>query len=68
MWNSRFAALSTIRSTTAPVSSFPAPEGMTLSYLPHLLSAQAFIPPTERVEVAGLPLSRATISPSVMKS
>ena len=32
---------------------FPVPEGLTLSYLPHLLVAQAFIPPTERVEVAG---------------
>src|SRR5690606_8480000 len=32
---------------------FPEPEGMTLSYLPHLLTAQAFIPPTERVEAAG---------------
>ena len=32
---------------------FPDPEGLTLSYQPHLLAAQAFIPPTERVEVAG---------------
>src|SRR6185369_9840875 len=32
---------------------FPAPEDLTLSYLPHLLVAQAFIPPTERVEAAG---------------
>ena len=32
---------------------FPEPEGLTLSYQPHLLTAQAFIPPTERVEVAG---------------
>src|SRR5262249_807652 len=32
---------------------FPSPEGITLSYLPQLLVAQAFIPPTERVEVAG---------------
>src|SRR5262249_47857881 len=32
---------------------FPAPEGLSLSYLPNLLTAQAFIPPTERVEVAG---------------
>ena len=52
MWNSRFAALQTIPSTTVPGSA-PAPEGLTLSYLPHLLAAQAFIPPTERVEVAG---------------
>jgi hypothetical protein len=26
---------------------------ISLSYLPHLLTAQAFIPPTERVEAAG---------------
>src|SRR5206468_341086 len=32
---------------------FPPPEGLGLSYLPHLLVAQAFIPPTERTEVAG---------------
>src|SRR4029453_13393395 len=32
---------------------FPAPEGTSLSDLPHLLDAQAFIPPTERTEVAG---------------
>ena len=32
---------------------FPPPEGLSLSHLPHLLVAQAFIPPTERVEVAG---------------
>ena len=43
----------TIRSITARGFQFPAPEGLSLSYLPHLLVAQAFIPPTERVEVAG---------------
>src|SRR5439155_4055152 len=32
---------------------FPPPESRTLSYLPHLLVAQAFIPPTERNEAAG---------------
>ncbi len=32
---------------------FPLPEGLTLSGQPHLLTAQAFIPPTERTEVAG---------------
>src|SRR5262249_24977692 len=32
---------------------FPPPEGLSLSYQPQLLVAQAFIPPTERVEVAG---------------
>jgi cytochrome c peroxidase len=32
---------------------FPAPEALSLSYHDHLLQAQAFIPPTELVEVAG---------------
>src|SRR5258707_1007088 len=32
---------------------FPPPEALSLSYQPHLLVAQAFIPPTERTEVAG---------------
>jgi len=31
---------------------FPPTEDLTLSYLPHLLVAQAFIPPTERTEAA----------------
>jgi cytochrome c peroxidase len=53
MWNSRFAALSQDPFDNRAGFSFPAPEGLTLSYLPHLLAAQAFIPPTERVEVAG---------------
>jgi cytochrome c peroxidase len=53
MWNSRFAALSNDPFANSAGFLFPAPEGLTLSYLPHLLDAQAFIPPTERVEVAG---------------
>ena len=53
MWNSRFARSRAIRSTTAHGFSFPLPEGTSLSYEPHLLVAQAFIPPTERTEVAG---------------
>src|SRR5215510_13115620 len=53
MWNSRFAALSNDPFDNSAGFSFPAPEGLTLSYQPHLLVAQAFIPPTERVEVAG---------------
>ena len=53
MWNSRFAALSDDPFDNSAGFMFPAPEGLTLSYLPHLLVAQAFIPPTERVEVAG---------------
>ena len=56
MWNSRFRASPATRSTTAPASSSRRPRGTSLSYLPHLLTAQAFIPPTERVEVAGFRL------------
>lgn len=53
MWNSRFASLSNDPFDNSAGFIFPAPEGTTLSHLPHLLTAQAFIPPTERVEVAG---------------
>lgn len=53
MWNSRFASLSNDPFDNSNGFIFPAPEGLTLSYQPHLLIAQAFIPPTERVEVAG---------------
>src|SRR5262249_16551128 len=53
MWNSRFAALSHDPFDNSAGFEFPLPEGLTLSYQPHLLVAQAFIPPTERVEVAG---------------
>jgi cytochrome c peroxidase len=53
MWNSRFSSGSNNPFDNSAGFSFPAPEGLTLSYLPHLLDAQAFIPPTERVEVAG---------------
>ncbi|HEU4930335.1 MAG TPA: cytochrome-c peroxidase, partial [Candidatus Krumholzibacteria bacterium] len=53
MWNSRFASLSGNPFDNSGGLSFPAPESLTLSYLPHLLTAQAFIPPTERNEVAG---------------
>ena len=53
MWNSRFNAPSGSPFDNSGGFVFPAPEGTTLSYLPHLLTAQAFIPPTERVEAAG---------------
>jgi cytochrome c peroxidase len=53
MWNSRFRALSGDPFDNSQGLEFPAPEGTTLSHLPHLLTAQAFIPPTERVEAAG---------------
>jgi cytochrome c peroxidase len=53
MWNSRFHAPSGDPFDNSGGFIFPAPEGTSLSYLPHLLTAQAFIPPTERVEAAG---------------
>ena len=53
MWNSRFAALSADPFDNSLGFEFPFPEGRTLSRQPHLLAAQAFIPPTERNEVAG---------------
>jgi cytochrome c peroxidase len=53
MWNSRFASLSFDPFDNSNGFQFPAPEGFTLSDKAHLLIAQAFIPPTERVEAAG---------------
>ena len=53
MLNDRFSALSGDPFDAAAGFLFPAPEGLSLSYLPHLLDAQAFIPPTERAESAG---------------
>ena len=53
MWNSRFASLSGDPFDNSSGFVFPDPEGLSLSYLPQLLAAQAFIPPTERTEVAG---------------
>ena len=53
MWNSRFASLSGDPFDNRAGFLFPPPEGLTLSDKPHLLVAQAFIPPTERVEAAG---------------
>ena len=53
MWNSRFFAGSGDPFDNREGFVFPDPEGRTLSHLPHLLTAQAFIPPTERVEAAG---------------
>jgi cytochrome c peroxidase len=53
MLNSRFFSGSGDPFDNRAGFAFPAPEGLTLSHLPHLLTAQAFIPPTERVEMAG---------------
>src|SRR3954464_10258199 len=46
MWNSRFAALSGNPFDNSASCLFPLPEGLSLSHQPHLLAAQAFIPPT----------------------
>ena len=59
MWNGRFFANAAPgKHLGDPFSNmfgftFPAPEAASLSYNDHLLHAQAFIPPTELVEVAG---------------
>lgn len=53
MWNSRIRALSGNPFDNSKGFQFPDPEGTSLSYLPHLLTAQAFTPPTERTEAAG---------------
>jgi cytochrome c peroxidase len=53
MWNSRFSALSGDPFDNSAGFLFPPPEGTSLSSEPQLLAAQAFIPPTERTEVAG---------------
>jgi cytochrome c peroxidase len=53
MWNGRFSALSGNPFDNRAGFLFPPPEGTSLSGEPHLLVAQAFIPPTERTEVAG---------------
>ena len=66
MWNGRFFANAAPGKTLGdPFSNmfgftFPAPEGSTLGYFDHLLQAQAFIPPTELVEVAGFTGTRGT--------
>ena len=53
MWNSRFESLSGDPFDHSGGFLFPPPEGLSLSHLDHLLQSQAFIPPSERVEVAG---------------
>ncbi|HLG17774.1 MAG TPA: cytochrome c peroxidase [Blastocatellia bacterium] len=53
MWNSRFASLSGDPFDNRAGFRLPEPEGMTLSHLPHLLAAQAYMPPSDRAEMAG---------------
>ena len=53
MWNSRFASVSGNPFDNSAGFQFPLPEGFSLSALPHLLTAQAFIPTTEKPEMTG---------------
>lgn len=53
MWNSRFASVSGDPFDNSGGFQFPLPEGFSLSALPHLLTAQAFIPTTEKPEMSG---------------
>lgn len=53
MWNSRFNAVSGDPFDNSGGFQFPLPEGFSLSALPHLLTAQAFIPVTEKPEMTG---------------
>ena len=53
MWNSRFNSISGNPFDNSAGFQFPGPEGFSLSALPHLLTAQAFIPTTEKPEMAG---------------
>ena len=68
MWNGRFSAPSGDPFDNSQGFLFPAPEGST-RFLPfdpiitHLLIAQAHIPPTELVEVAGFTGTAGTIGP-----
>ncbi len=66
MWNGRFFANPAPGEALGdPFSkmfgfTLPAPEGQSLGYHDHLLQAQAFIPPTELVEVAGFTATSGT--------
>jgi cytochrome c peroxidase len=53
MWNSRFSSISGDPFNNSAGFQFPLPEGFSLSALPHLLTAQAFIPVTEKPEMSG---------------
>jgi cytochrome c peroxidase len=68
MWNGRFSAPSGNPFDNSQGYSFPLPEGVTRfppfdPLVNHLLIAQAHIPPTELVEVAGFTGTRGTIGP-----
>jgi cytochrome c peroxidase len=70
MWNSRFNSVSGDPFDNSAGFKFPFPEGFSLSGLPHLLTAQAFIPTTEKPEMAGfhpsLPGSNDSIRDAVV--
>jgi cytochrome c peroxidase len=53
MWNSRFNSVSGSPFDNSAGFQFPLPEGFSLSGLPHLLTAQGFIPTTEKPEMTG---------------
>jgi cytochrome c peroxidase len=53
MWNSRFNSIAGNPFDNSAGFQFPLPEGFSLSSLPHLLTAQAFIPTTEKPEMTG---------------
>jgi cytochrome c peroxidase len=53
MWNSRFVSLADDPFDNRAGFQFPEPEGLSLSRLPHLLAAQAFMPAADRAEMAG---------------
>ena len=69
MWNGRFSAPSGDPFDNSQGFLFPPPEGVdavscrTIRSSPHLLIAQAHIPPTELVEVAGFTGTAGTIGP-----
>jgi cytochrome c peroxidase len=68
MWNGRFSSLSGDPFDNSQGFKFPAPEGTTRfpandPNINHLLIAQAHIPPTELVEVAGFTGTAGTIGP-----
>jgi cytochrome c peroxidase len=62
MWNGRFSALSGDPFDNRTGFLFPAPESLSLSGEPHLLVAQAFIPPTERTEAAGFSFAGGSVA------
>ena len=53
MWNSRIQSLSGNPFDNSKGLECPPPEALSLSAEAHLLTAQAFLPPTERTEAAG---------------